>query len=61
MRQSPAPRSRRRRLLLHPMVDAVQPYSTNYDKVDGNNVIQQPWNKKDYDPRDERMLSFTLI
>jgi Transposase len=47
LRQSPVPRSRRRRLLLHPMVDAVQPYNTNYDKVDGNNVIQQPWNKKD--------------
>jgi hypothetical protein len=35
------------------MVDAVQPYNTNYDKVDGNNVIQQPGNKKDQDSRYE--------
>jgi hypothetical protein len=35
------------------MIDAVQSDNTNYDKVDGNNVIQQPWNKEDQDPRDE--------
>jgi hypothetical protein len=35
------------------MVDAVQPYNTNYDKVDGNNVIQQSGNKKDQESRYE--------
>jgi hypothetical protein len=35
------------------MVDAVQPHNTNYDKVDGNDVIQQPWNKEDQDSRYE--------
>jgi hypothetical protein len=35
------------------MVDAVQPDKANDNKVDGDDVIQQPWNKEDQYPRHE--------
>jgi hypothetical protein len=35
------------------MVDAVQPDKPDYDKVDGNNVVQQSWQNQDQDARGE--------
>jgi hypothetical protein len=35
------------------MVDAVQPDKPDYDKVDGNNVVQQSRQNQDQDARGE--------
>jgi hypothetical protein len=40
--------------LVHEMVDPIQPNEPDYDKVDGNDVIQQAWQNQNQNACDER-------
>jgi hypothetical protein len=36
------------------MVDAIQSHNADYNKVDSDDVVQQPWRNENQYPRDER-------